>query len=382
MYEKILSRITDWRRHIHQYPELGNNEFKTANYIEKQLNMIGISSKRITPTGVVACIGNRPGTCVALRADIDALPIQEKNNHAYCSKKDGISHACGHDSHVAMLLGAATLISENQNFDGTVKLIFQPNEEGANGAKQMIQAGVMLCPKVDTVFGLHVNPRLLEDKIGVVAGPLMAAVDNFNLKIYGNGGHAAYPHEGIDVIPVAANIIQLLQNIVSRKINPMKPSVITIGKINAGSNANVLAEVATMEGTVRVLDEFTRKTLKKHIYATIHHVCEMNNMKYTLQYDSVANVLCNSKPEATMVKEIVKDIFEHEVLQNVNLCSMGGEDFSEYLEHAPGCFIYIGIRDPKKPFIPWHHPQFDLNEKSLLNGAVLLSEIARKFLKN
>lgn len=387
MDSEFLKRLTLIRRKIHKNPELGNCEYKTAALVEKILKELRIPFKRISKTGVIGILkqlsapSSQRSKCIALRADMDALPLTEKNKKSYRSQNPGVMHACGHDAHVAMLLGAAMLLVQKKKFNGTVKFLFQPNEEGAKGATSLISAGAMSNPHVDAVFGLHVNPRLPLGTIGLKEGPLMAAVDKFSVEVIGEGGHAAYPHEGKDAIPIACEIVQSLQMIVSRKIDPLEAAVVTVGTIDGGTRFNILADQVTLTGTVRTLSPQLHDELPKLIRQTIRGICFAHNVKYALNYDRIGSVLSNSKPMVELAKNVAVNLFGKEMVREVKTASMGGEDFAEYLKMATGCFIYIGTGGKSiKNQIPWHHPQFDLDERVLPVGASLLAGLTEKFL--
>ncbi|MBI3012423.1 MAG: amidohydrolase [Elusimicrobia bacterium] len=385
MTDSQLSRkIISIRREIHQNPELGNKEFKTASLIEKVLNEYRIPHKRTTPTGVIALLsGNRGSTrCVGLRADMDALPLTERTNKPYRSGTPGVMHACGHDAHVAMLLGAAISLCEKKDWKGNVKFLFQPNEEGAGGAKDLIQKGCMKNPKVDAVFGLHVNPRFPAGTIGIKPGALMAAVDKFEVDVLGVGGHAAYPHEGKDSIPVAAEMILALQTIVSRKTDPVEPVVLTVGTIEGGARYNILAEKVRFTGTVRTLSETVHRNIPKMLSEILSNVARAHGVRARIKFETLGSVLYNSPDMAQISLDTATQLFGKKNVARLESASMGGEDFAEYLKYAPGCFIYLGVggnRSNANP-IPWHHPEFDLEESALLRGSTLLSGIARTFL--
>lgn len=380
--EQLLRKLVPIRREIHQHPELGNQEFKTAALIERILKGLKIPFKRVAKTGVVAAIGKSNGRCVALRADMDALPLTEKNQKSYRSKIPGVMHACGHDAHVTMLLGAAMLLSDRRDFNGTVKFLFQPNEEGAGGAKSLINGNAMKNPKVDAVFGLHVNPRLPSGTVGLKEGPLMASVDKFAVEVMGAGGHAAYPHEGKDAIPIASEIVQSLQTIVSRKVDPVEPAVVTVGTISGGTRYNILAEKVILTGTVRTLSEKIHKQMPRWIREIVAGVCRSHGVKFQLNYDVLGSVLSNSKSMTDLSRQVAMDLFGKQRIIELNTATMGGEDFAEYLRFAPGCFIYIGTGNASlKSIRPWHHPEFEIDESALPVGSRLLDAIAREFLR-
>ena len=310
--EEIKKKIIGIRRKIHQYPELGNEEFRTAKLIEQTLKQAGIKTKRVGKTGVVGLLSSPcpirlrrsrrassvfgSSGCLALRADIDALPLQETSSKSYASKINGKMHACGHDANTAMVLGAALLLSEKKkDFSGKVKFIFQPNEESAGGARALIDADVLDNPKVDAIIGIHVNPHLSTGQIGIRHGEMFAAVDRFSLRIIGEGGHGAAPHEGKDAITIASQVIQALQNIVSRQIDPVEPVVITVGTIKGGERFNILAQEVEMTGTVRTLNEKIHKRIPQIIEKTVSGICSTWGAKYELDYEVIGYPLTNSE---------------------------------------------------------------------------------------
>ncbi len=383
----ILKKIISIRRKIHQFPELGGEEFKTASTIEKVLKELRIPFKRMGPTGIVAHLqGTSPKKgkerCVALRADMDALPLEEKKNSPYRSRHPGKMHACGHDAHVAMLLGAAMILKEKNSFSGAVKFIFQPDEEGAGGATELIKKGALKNPIPQAIFGLHVNPRLLSGTLGFKEGPLMASVDKFTLQIFGEGGHAAYPHEGKDAILVASEIIQSLQSIVSRKIDPIEPAVLTVGTLEGGKRFNVLADEVTLTGTVRTLSEKVHTEIPLLMRRMIQNLCKAHGVTFKLDYEILGSVLSNSKAMVQFSRSVAQTLTHKKNIIDLNVASMGGEDFAEYLRWVPGCFIYVGVRKPSDAMIPWHHPQFDLDETALLLGSQLLAKVSTTFLED
>ena len=385
--EKFLKELVRIRREIHRYPELGSGEFKTAKLIEKVLTSLKISHKRAAKTGVVAVLGNKSASkktraprCIALRADMDALPLTEKTNKPYRSKNPGVMHACGHDAHVSMLLGAAMILSRKK-FPGTVKLFFQPNEEGAGGARSLISQGAMRNPVVDAVVGLHVNPRLPTGVVGLKEGPLMAAVDKFTIEVLGAGGHAAYPHEGKDAVLIASEIVGSLQSIASRKIDPLEPVVVTVGMFHSGARYNILAEKAVLTGTVRTLSEKTHRRVPELIRQIADGVTRAHGGSFKLIYERIGSVLSNTPSVVKLSRRVAMNLFGQSKVQELDTASMGGEDFAEYLKISPGCFIYMGTGNKSlRTEIPWHHAQFDLDEKAMPAGAKLLAGITEEFL--
>jgi len=382
--EIFLKELIKIRREIHRYPELGNQEFTTSRLIERHLKSLKIPYQRVPPTGIIAHLKpgqpSSPSPCVALRADMDALPLNEITHQPYQSRNPGSMHACGHDAHVAMLLGAAMILCKRKDLRGTVKFFFQPNEEGAGGAKSLIQKGAMKNPAVDATFGLHVNPRFPTGTVAIKAGPLMAAVDKFTLEILGQGGHAAYPHEGKDAICMASEIVQALQTIVSRRIDPLDSAVLTIGTIQGGTRFNILAERVSLTGTVRTLSEDLHREIPRLIRQIVSGICQAHGGRFHLNYERIGSVLSNDPGSAERSRQVaLKQVGVKKVIA-LKDSSMGGEDFSEYLKKSPGCFIYIGTGNPSlKTNRPWHHPEFDIDERALPVGARLLAGIAHDY---
>jgi len=377
----IAQKIIEFRRHIHQYPELSNQEFKTTDYIGKVLHSLKISSKRITKTGITGTLHSGTGNkCIALRADIDALPVHEKSAipKQYQSKNKGIMHACGHDANTAIVLGAALLLSQQKGkLNGAVKFIFQPNEETSGGAKQLVSAGVLNNPKVNIITGIHVTPELESGVIGLKYGELLAAVDKFEIELYGGGGHSAYPHRGKDTIYVASQVIQSLQAVVSRELNPVEPVVISIGQINGGTAFNILADKVVMIGTVRTLNENIRKQVQQLMKKHIANIAKTYNLQFRFKYSYEGYPVYNNKSVIDLCYTAAKKITRIVMLDKP---TMGGEDFSEYLRHVPGCFIYLGIRKKGMPVYPWHHPEFVVDESALHTGSEVLAELVTGYL--
>jgi amidohydrolase len=377
--------ITQLRREIHQYPELSGQEERTAGRVCEELGKMGISDirKNIAGHGVVAVIGEGAGPTVALRADMDALPIQEKTGLAFSSACDGVMHACGHDAHTAMLLGAAKLLKQQESqIAGKVVLIFQPAEENApvGGARPMIEAGALENPKPDAVFGLHVWPSLPVGKVGVKPGYLMGASDRFQIRIQGKGGHASMPHETVDAALVAVQVAQALQTVVSRNLNPMDAGVITIGKIEAGTRYNVIADEAVLEGTVRSFRPEARDLLEKRFREIVEHVAQSMGAQVEMTYRRGYPVLQNSQEAVEIVRKTAVEVLGGEALPPIE-AALTAEDFAVYLEHFPGAFFWLGcgFDDAGKNY-PLHHPQFHLNEQVLPLGAEMLAGVALQFL--
>lgn len=377
--------ITGLRREFHQYPELSGHEERTARRVCEELQKLGIAEIRrnIAGHGVVAVIGSGAGPTVALRADMDALPIAERTGVPFSSKHDGVMHACGHDSHTAMLLGAAKMLKEAEaQLPGKVVLIFQPAEENApiGGAKPMMEAGALDDPQPDAVFGLHVWPDLPVGQVGVKAGYLMGASDRFSIRIQGKGGHASMPHETIDAALVAVQIAQVLQTIVSRNVNPMEAGVVTIGKIEAGSRYNVIADEALMEGTVRSFHPDVRALIEKRFAQVVEHVAQSMGAQATIMYQRGYPVVNNDEGATEIVRSAVTRVAGEQALAPIDP-ALTAEDFAFYLERFPGAFFWLGCGfDDKSKNYPLHHPLFLVDERVLPIGAELLAETAVQFL--
>ncbi len=378
----IRQRVISLRRKIHQYPELGRQEFKTTDLVCKTLKSAGIPFKRFKPTGVVALLkGRRPGPCVALRADMDALPLEERTPSPFRSRHPGVMHACGHDGHTAMVLTAALVLAEEKDaLCGSVKFLFQPDEEGAGGAKILISGGALKNPDVDAVFGVHVNPRLPAGTLGVKPGPLMASVDRFTLDILGEGGHGAYPHEGRDAVVIAAQVVNALQTLASRRIDPVEPVVVTIGTIEGGRRFNVLAESVRMTGTVRTLSHDLQRRMPGLIKEIVGGVVKAHGGRYKLDYQVLGHPLVNDGRMTELAARAAEQVVGAKKTLRLDRASMGGEDFSEYLDRVPGSFVYVGTGADRRTKRPWHHPSFFLHEGSLEVGVKFLCAVARESL--
>jgi len=382
----LFETLKNIRRTIHKNPELSNKEFKTANLVEKILKEQGIKTYRLCKTGVIGILEGTKKTSnkkktIALRADLDALPIQEKNNHSYKSQNDGIMHACGHDGNTTMLLGAAILLAkQKEEFSGKVQFIFQLDEETAGGSKCMIKEGVLSKNKVDCIIGAHVSPWLKTGKIALRYGAMMAGVDKFVIEIKGLLGHGAYPHLSKDPIVATSEFIMSLQTIVSRIINPVEPAVVTVGKVEGGQQYNIIADKVTIVGTVRTFSAKTRELIKKEMIKRLQGICKNYSMTYTLDYQILNIPLINTESVVDLCIESAKQCYGTKNIELLQNPSMGGEDFAEYLKEVKGAFVYVGTSSNKETSYPWHHEKFDLNEAGLPGGAKFLANTAKLFL--
>ena len=366
----IKDTIIDIRRDIHKHPELSFQEFRTAKLVADRLNSLNIDvTTGVGKTGVIGDLnGDQNGPCIALRADMDALPLQETSKFSYKSINQGVMHACGHDGHIAMLLGAAqTLSTKRHKIKGKIRFIFQPAEEGKGGARYMIKDGCL--EGVDEIYGAHLWNYQKSGTIGIKPGPVMAAADLFKIIIKGKGGHGAAPQGCIDTIIVASHLIQSFQTIISRNTNPLDSTVITVGKINGGHNFNIIADQVVLEGTTRAYTEKNRLLIKSRMKEIIKGTEKIFGSKISLDYeDGYPPTINDENCTKKLVKSAVKIVGNN--AQDPYL-SMGGEDFSYYGHHIPSCFFFVGsLPDNRKPMsIPHHCSHFDIDEKALLIGS-------------
>lgn len=382
--EKHLERIMEIRRELHRFPELGFKEFKTAEIIKKELDRIGIPyESEIAVTGIVGLIkGKKEGKTVLLRADIDALPIDEESRCEFKSEIAGNMHACGHDGHAAGLLGAAMILNElKDEIAGNVKLVFQPAEEGPGGAEPMIKAGILENPKVDAAFAAHLWGYLNEGEVHLKEGPMMASPDIFNIKVIGKGGHGAVPQESIDPIVITCQIVNSLQTIVSRKINPLDPVVITCGRIQGGDCHNVIPNEVELEGTIRTFNEETRNWVPKVMEDLIRGITTSQGAAYEFKYEPKYPALINDKYMTSFAKESLKKVVGEENVFDLKEPNMGGEDFAYFAQKVPSAFIFVGIANNKSEPVIHHNPYFKWDSKNVGILAQSLSQIAIDYLK-
>ncbi len=379
----LQSKLVQWRRQFHQRPELGFKEQATAAFIAKTLTEMGIPHQTgIAKTGIVATITSpHQGPVLGIRADIDALPIQEENQVPYRSQNDGIMHACGHDGHTAIALGTAYYLWQHrEHFKGTVKIIFQPAEESPGGAKPMIEEGVLKNPDVDAIIGLHLWNNLPLGTVGIRSGALMAAVECFNLDIFGKGGHGAMPHQTVDSVVVSAQIINALQTIVARNVNPLDSAVVTVGKLHAGTGLNVIADKARMSGTVRYFNPDLKGYFGQRIEEIIAGICQSFGATYELDYWWLYPPVINDEKIADLVKSVALDVIETPTGIVPSCQTMGGEDMSFFLQEVPGCYFFLGSANQDKGFVyPHHHPRFDFDETALSMGVEMFVRCVEKF---
>lgn len=378
----VFEDIRGLRRDIHQHPELGTQEYRTQGLIQSYLKAQGIAFETIADTGVMGIIrGKQPGKTVALRADIDALPIQEEVELPFKSCVPGVMHACGHDVHTAILLGAANVLNHmKEEFSGTIKLFFQPAEETIGGAKRMVEQGCMDNPKVDAVIGLHVFPRLETGYVEVKYGKMNASTDSVLVEIFGKSGHGAYPHDGIDALLIAAHVVTGLQTLVSRTISPVESVVLTLGTIEGGVKGNVIADYVKMKGTLRTLDENQRALAKETIERIVKHTSLAFGGRGNVHFEPGYRALINDESVLKVVESIAREHFKVVVADEP---SLGAEDFSFFLEKSPGAFYNIGCGNIDLGYVyKGHHPKFAVDEECLKVGIELQVRSALALLEN
>lgn len=364
--------IVELRRSLHQHPEIAHREFQTHKILLEHLEKLNLDIRApVAGTGIVADIkGGKKGKTVAIRADIDALPIREENDVPYKSLNDGYMHACGHDAHMSMVFGAALVLSEmREKLRGNVRLIFQPAEEEGTigGAKPMIEEGAL--DGVDYILGMHVWPELPEGKVGYRAGPFFAAADTFYLQITGKGGHGAKPDMTVDPVVVSARVIDALQTISSREIDPLEPVVVTVGSIHGGTAHNIIPDSVDMKGTVRTMNPVTRDGMEERMNRIIGGVTGAFNAKFTLNYIYGYPVLVNDERVTEIMKNTLAGLLGKENVVEAKQ-TMGGEDFAYYLQKVPGTFMLLGVYNEKLGYVnSVHTSRFNLNEKILPVGA-------------
>jgi len=375
----LTEQVVSWRRNFHRHPEVAFEEKRTSAVVREFLEGLGLPVRSAAGTGLIAVLeGKTGGKTIALRADMDALPVQEVGGREYGSLNKGAAHACGHDGHMAMMMAAAKILTGRRNdLGGRVVFLFQPAEEKPpGGAKRMVEEGAL--DGVDAVFGLHLWQSFPTGKVGVIPGPMMARSDNFDLVVTGKGGHGALPHTAVDPIVAAAQIVMNCQTIVSRSVDPLKPCVVTFGTIHGGTTHNIIPPEVTLSGTVRTFDlavqALAEKRLREITEETAKAFGASCRVKYEVGYPAVVN-------DAAMVDfavGVAKRVLGEGCPQRFDPI-MGGEDFAYYLQKVPGAFIFLGDGDGRE--YPHHHPAFDIDEKALPMGVLLLVSLALEYLR-
>ncbi|MFC5532324.1 amidohydrolase [Cohnella yongneupensis] len=380
MNERTLQLLYDdmvgWRRHLHANPELSFREIKTSRMIADLLSSWGLEVRTgVAGTGVVAkLVGGKPGRTIALRSDIDALPIQDEKNASYQSTVPGVMHACGHDGHTAELLGVARYYSlHREDTVGTRVFLFQPGEEFLpGGAISMIADGAL--DGVDAIFGVHLWSPMPFGLAGTRPGSFMASPDEFEIEIIGRGGHAGLPHESKDALVTGSALVMALQTIVSRNVNPLESGVLSIGKFNSGTAFNVIAERCLIGGTIRTFTPELRFFMRKRLEDIVKHICEMHGCDYKLNFVLGYPPVVNDEDETARWFRVAESVMPGAVILSERI--MAGEDFSYYLKHKPGCFFFVGAGEPDGASAPHHHPRFDIDERAMLNAAKLLIAVS------
>lgn len=373
--------IIDLRRDLHRIPETAFTEKKTSAYVADYLQGLGLEvQEEIAAFGVVGQLKTgRTGPTVMIRADMDALPLHEETGLPFASEHDGIMHACGHDAHMAMALGAASVLSKlTETVNGTIKFVFQPAEEGPGGAKPMIAAGVMENPRVDFAIGCHVWPEIEEGKIGVRSGAFMAAMNRFDLEIIGKGGHGAMPHVCIDALEVGTQVVNALQRVVSRQMDPLEPTVVTVGTFHAGTAFNIIPVTANMSGTARTFNEKTWRSWHERLDRIIGGVCDSMGATYKLETDRGYPPTVNDAGISELVRKCASKVVGAENVVEPER-TLGGEDMSFFLQQAKGCYYALGVGKAASPSV--HNPKFDFNERVLAIGVETHCRSALELLK-
>ena len=372
--KEISEELVSWRRDFHRHPELGFEELRTSAVIREFLESLGLQVQACAKTGLRAVLAGKPGgQTVALRADMDALPLEEQGDKEYISQNPGVTHACGHDGHMAIIMGAAKILSQMKDrFSGKVVFLFQPSEERIpGGAKLMIEEGAL--EGVDAIFGLHLWQNLATGIVGVVKGPMMAQPDAFSITIKGKGGHGSMPQQTVDPILVASQLVVNVQSIVSRSIDPLKPVVVSFGTIKGGTIYNIIPEKVTLTGTVRSFDADVQKLTEQRLRKITQKTCETYGATAEFKYDIGYASLVNDAGMVDFIEKITAKTLGKERIKHIEPV-MGGEDFAYYLKKVPGAFLFFGMGDGTQ--YPHHHPGFDIDEKALPEAAYLMTALA------
>ena len=373
--QAVLDQTIEWRHAIHRHPELANEEYQTSALVEKVLTEAGIKVTRYpNSTAVLGVLeGGKPGRVIALRADMDALPITEEADVPYCSEVKDVMHACGHDIHTAVLLGAATVLASHKDeIPGTVKFLFQPAEESPpGGALGMIQNGVLKNPDAEYVFGLHVSTSIPTGTIQTVSGYSHANTDGCTITVTGRGAHGAYPHNGIDAVEVSGHIIVGLHTIISRTLDPLDSGVVTIGSMHAGAVNNIIAETAEMLLTVRTLKADTREIVKKRIIEVAEHTALAHGATAKVDYWYGYPSVFNNADMIKIVQRTAQDLLPAECIDHRDKPGMGGEDFAYFAQEVPGAFFYLGAKTPGDDY-PGHNPRFNPSDDAIATGVEMM----------
>ena len=376
----MTSELVAYRRHFHAHPELSLIEFATAKFIERELRDAGFDQIRtgIGKTGILATLqGGRPGPVTLLRADMDALPIEERNDEPYRSLTPGVMHACGHDGHMAILLAAARALRRRADeISGTIVFCFQPGEEGHSGNKLMIEDGALENPHVDRTFALHLYSGLDVGKIGVRDGAFFASSDRFDIELAGKGGHGALPQSAVDPIVASAQLVTMLQTVASREIAANQPVVVTVGSLHSGTTFNVIPELATLQGSVRAFDDTIRAELPVRIERLLAGVCDAMRLTYRFDYHWIYPPTVNDPATNDVVREVAREVVGAQNLVDPHEIVMWSEDMSFMQELRPGAYFLVGARGPRKGIEPQHSARFDIDERALDVGFGMMMGLA------
>lgn len=381
--EQERDYLIQLRRHFHKHPEVSLKEYHTAEKIEKELDEFGIPHERVGETGVTAVLTHISDAATAkkivLRADIDALPIAEKNQTEYKSENPGVMHACGHDAHTASLLGAAKILkAQEEVINGTVTFLFQQAEEIGGGAKQFIKAGCL--KDADRVFGIHMQPGLPVGTVSVKAGECNASVDYFKITVHGKSAHVSTPHLGVDALYIASQIVVSVQSIIARGLNPLEDGVVGIGKLSAGNNYNIVANEAVLEGTTRAFNETTRAFLNQRVREIAEATAKMYGASVEFVFQDYTSPLVNDKEAAAEVEKLGVELLGRDKVLTNQPKYMLGDDFAEYLKDVKGQFLFVGSNGGAKTSYPLHHEQFDLDEDAVLIATEFYVEYTKKII--
>lgn len=383
--KELMPKLTKIRRDFHEHPETSQNEVETSKKVAAYLKEMGCDEviENVGGHGVIGVIkGSEDGGVVALRADMDALQIQEETGAEYQSRNEGIMHACGHDNHMTGLLGAAELLIQRKaDIKGTVKLVFQPAEElsPVGGSRGMLESGYL--DDIGAIYGLHVWPDLPHGKVGVKAGPLMAATDHFTIKIHGKSAHGAKPDQGVDAVVLGSQFVMAAQTIVSRKVSPLDSAVVTFGIFNAGTRYNIISGECLLDGTVRTLNENTRDMIEESMRKLLDALCLQSGAAAEIVYGRGYPALVNHEADAALVRKTAVSLFGEDGVVDVQEPAMPAEDFSFYLKEKKGAFVWLGTAEEGKEPWPLHNCHFDVNEDILWRGAALLAQTAMDYLE-
>ncbi len=376
--DEITEKVTAIRHDIHRYPETKYEEKRTSGFIKTFLDEIGVPYKTFAGTGIAALIGTGGGHTVALRSEMDALPAPDLTGLPYASVNEGVAHACGHDGHIAILLGTAWALKQIENeLHGTVKLIWQPAEEGGAGAEKMIEEGVLESPAPEAIFAVHGWPNLAVGHAEYRFGPAMASVDNFEITVTGQSTHGALPHSGIDPIAISARIVDGIQHIRSRMINPLDPAVITVGTIHGGTVENIIPDNVIMTGTIRTIDHETRSMIPQLMERMVNNTALSSGG--TAEFKLVAGYppTINEDRATAFARDTIRDILGEECIAETSEPVMGGEDFAYYLQNIPGTFLHLGVGETA----PLHNSKYDFNDEAIPYGIRIMAGMAVRFLE-